>query len=143
MTTKPEVVGYRYTGSKSRGKWYYQRHYPTSDNMAVTDRGECEALIRLSDYERLQAECSKLRLEVTAYQMRLSEERGRNMVEHEKLRKDAERYRWLEPHLYILQVCTPEGRVFEICIDGAEVPVIGSLRQAIDAATQEPSHDNQ
>ena len=60
-TNKPEVVGYRYKASKSRGKWHYQQHWPTSDNMAVTERGECDALIRLSDYEALQAECEKLR----------------------------------------------------------------------------------
>ena len=72
MTTK--VVAYRYTASRSFGKrnpkWHYQESFPHVENRKVEDIGRLEKLIRLSDYEALQAE-------------------------GESLRKDAERYRWL------------------------------------------------
>lgn len=73
-TNKPEAVAYRYTASRSFGKrnrkWHYQDSFPHAANREVAEIGQMEELIRLIDYEALQAEC-------------------------EKLRKDAERYRWL------------------------------------------------
>lgn len=64
-TNKPEVVAYRYTASRSVGKrnrkWHYQESFPHAGNREVAEIGQMEELIRLRDYEALQAECEKLR----------------------------------------------------------------------------------
>lgn len=62
--SKPEVVAYRYTASRSFGKrnrkWHYQESFPQHDNRRVEDIGVLEPLIRLTDHERLQAEAERL-----------------------------------------------------------------------------------
>ena len=68
-TNKPEILGY--CVKRDRGRWERSNNYYLSPN---PDMNYTIPLIRLSDYEALQAEC-------------------------EKLRRDAKRYRWLRDRI--------------------------------------------
>lgn len=63
-TNKPEVVAYRHVNKEHptlRGVSLFQ------DPSCYNELVEVEALIRLSDYEALQAECEKLRKDAERY----------------------------------------------------------------------------
>lgn len=66
-TNKPEVVAYHHINKENPGHRGVSLHHDAS---CTSTSASTEPLIRLSDYEALQAEC-------------------------EKLHKDADRYRWL------------------------------------------------
>lgn len=97
-TNKPEVVVYRYTASRSVGKrnrkWHYQESFPHAANREVAEIGQIEELIRLSNYEALQAELETVK-KVAYGNIELLWRNEALQAECEKLRKDAERYRWL------------------------------------------------
>ena len=61
-TNKPEVVAYHHITQKSPGHRAVSLHHDSSCTSAVITT---EPLIRLSDYQELQAECEKLRTALT------------------------------------------------------------------------------
>lgn len=119
MTNKPEVVAWRWRKPvvNDQGETVGATAWKLGDAPEFLPWWTNEPLIRLSDYEALQAE-------------------------FKNLRKDAERYRWLradalsayedgldEPQLVYARECVGD---YQDCIDAA-----------IDKAMQETNHENQ
>lgn len=110
-TNKPEVVAwyYKHATREHLKRLMYRPMHKVGENYEEIE------LIRLSDYETLQAEC-------------------------EKLRKDAERYRWLRRHATLdggSDYHFPEVHAWEYKEGAQSNEQYGSLDCAIDAAMQE------
>lgn len=155
-TNKPEVVAW--TNSVFLARLREMPHTGAGFKAkGQEESGFRDGLVRLSDYEVLQAECEKLRKHLQnlidqttplepvpgdpmwSRRIQLDEviaERDQLRAECEKLRKDAERYRWLKARLYVVDTYSGKGISYEIGIDGAEVPDIHDPTEAIDAAMQ-------
>ena len=61
-TNKPEVVAYHHIAKKSPGHRAVSLHHDANCTSTLI---KTEPLIRLSDYQELQAECEKLRTALT------------------------------------------------------------------------------
>lgn len=94
-TNKPEIVAYLHSDKEDPKHKGVSLHYDMSYTYPLVNT---EPLIRLSDYEALQADRDQ------QYNMKVKARKQRDEVttklsalytECEKLRKDAERYRWL------------------------------------------------
>lgn len=108
-TNKPEVVAYLHSDKENQEHRGVSLHHDASCTSTFIST---EPLIRLSEYEALQAECEELGKDLAETELRalkfihqcnahvelyqeLRCERDQLQTECEKLRKDAERYRWL------------------------------------------------
>lgn len=85
-TNKPEILGY--CVKRDRGRWERSNNYYLSPN---PDENYTVPVIRLSDYEALQAECRILESELATVK-KVAYGNVDLLDECERLRKNAERY---------------------------------------------------